>query len=263
MNKVYGVVFKGNNKPFCCISELDELNFEDEVIVDIEDVLSFGKIVSIKENDATDISNKIVRKATSKDKKVYEENLKTSLEALNNCKSFANELNLDMYPISSVLSFDKSQLLITFTADNRIDFRDLAKKLASIYHTRIELRQIGARDKSKMVGGIGICGQKLCCSNFLKEIESISMNKAKNQNLALNPNKINGACGRLLCCLCYEDDEYTRCSKDLLAVGSKVKYKNEDAIITGVDILSRTYKLLVNEEKISVPAEEIKHARKK
>ena len=117
--------------------------------------------------------------------------------------------------IDSYYTFDRKQLVFQFLSDNRVDFRELAKKLASIYKTRIELHQVGARDKAKEVCGIGKCGQTLCCSRFLTQLNSVTMNMAKNQNLALNPSKINGACGRLLCCLSYEDEVYSEYSKNI------------------------------------------------
>ena len=130
----------------------------------------------------------------------------------------------------------------------RVDFRELAKKLASVYRTRIELRQIGARDKAEEIGGIGPCGRILCCSNFLTHLDSVSMNMAKNQNLALNPSKINGCCGRLMCCLAYEDAEYSRCQKGMPSVGQKIDTDLGTGIVSSIDILNRRYKVFINGE---------------
>ncbi|MBQ6840860.1 MAG: signal peptidase II [Bacilli bacterium] len=262
-NKVYGVLFKNNCKAYYFKSELD-IDINAEVIVDTEKGEQYGKVVNTL-SDYKDINEykDIIRIATPEDSKVYYNNLKDADIALNKCKELVKELGLNMFVINAQYNFDRSQLLINFSADDRVDFRELARKLASLYRTRIELRQIGARDKAKQIGGIGICGQKLCCANFLNQIDSISMNKAKNQNLALNPSKINGACGRLLCCLCYEDEEYTRCSKGLLSVGNTVKYNNSNATIVSVDILTRTYKILVDDEKLTVKAEEVEYVSKK
>lgn len=262
-NKVYGVMFKNNSKAYYFKSNID-IDVNTEVIVDTEKGNQYGKVVSlVADYKNADDFKEIIRVATAEDTEVYHKNLKDSDSALKKCKELVAELGLNMFVINALYNFDRSQLLINFSADDRVDFRELARKLAAIYRTRIELRQIGARDKAKQVGGIGICGQKLCCANFLNQIDSISMNKAKNQNLALNPSKINGACGRLLCCLCYEDDEYTRCSKGLLPVGSEIHYNSEKATIVGVDILSRTYKVLIGDQKISVKAEDLNHASKK
>ncbi|MDE6284397.1 MAG: hypothetical protein K2M17_01470, partial [Bacilli bacterium] len=176
-------------------------------------------------------------------------NLKDGDKALKKCGELVPNLELNMKITTAQFTFDRKQLLFQFTADDRIDFRELAKKLAALYHTRIELRQIGARDKAKEVGGIGICGKKLCCSNFLNQMESVSMNMAKNQNLALNPSKINGLCGRLLCCLTYEDDNYIECAKGMPCVGQGVNTPKGRGTVTSVDILNRKYKAIVDGNK--------------
>ena len=261
-SKYYGILFNNNCKIYHYKStESYEVN--DEVIVEVDKGEALGKVVSILPKKANDDVKKIIRKATDEDKDTFYKNLRDSDVALKKCKEFVKELDLNMSVINAVYNLDRSQLLINFYADDRIDFRELARKLASVYHTRIELRQIGARDKAKQIDGVGICGQKLCCSRFLNQIDSISMNKAKNQNLALNPSKINGACGRLLCCLCYEDEEYTNCSKGLFPVGTIIKVDGEDAQIIGIDILSRSYKVLINEEKRTVKHEDINHGSRK
>ncbi len=260
--KVYSVLFKNTNKPYSFKSAFS-VNIDDNVIVETEKGLQYGRVVAEKNN----VSNKeelkdILRVATPEDDEIYYKNLKDSLSAIKKCKEFIKELNLDMSIINANFNFDRSQLLFNFSADDRVDFRELTRKLAAVYRTRIELRQIGSRDKAKMIGGVGICGQQLCCARFLNQIESISINKAKNQNLALNPSKINGSCGRLLCCLCYEEDEYLRCSKGLLPVGSVIKINGKDGTITSIDILNRTYKIIVGDEKIEVKADELNASKK-
>ena len=150
--------------------------------------------------------------------------------------------------IESDFTFDRKQLLFTFIADTRIDFRELAKSLASKYHTRIELHQVGARDKAKTFGGIGLCGHELCCKKFLHHIDTVTISMAKDQNIALNPSKINGCCGRLLCCLTYEDEDYVNCSYGLPYVGQTVKTKYGDGLVISLDILNRKYKVNVNNE---------------
>ena len=152
--------------------------------------------------------------------------------------------------IDANYTFDRDKLIIRFLADNRIDFRDLVKEIASIYKVRIELRQIGVRDKAKEVSGCGICGQKLCCSRFLKDLETVSITMAKNQNLSLNPNKINGVCGRLLCCLKYEDEEYIKCRKHLPKIGDKMKTEAGEGTVIGLDILKQEYKVDVPNQGI-------------
>ena len=151
--------------------------------------------------------------------------------------------------LDASFTFDKKQLLFNFTADDRIDFRELAKRLAAIYKTRIELRQIGIRDKARSVGGLGPCGRFLCCNSFLSDLNSVTINMAKNQMLALNPTKINGVCGRLLCCLSYEDETYTSLKKDLPSVGDNYKYKEANYKVVEVDIFTRKIKI-ENEEHI-------------
>lgn len=260
--KVYNITLK-NNQSFLVESDL-EINIDDYVIIEDEKGLEYGKITKIIDNPKLNKDfPKVIRIATKKDEDVYLNNLKDAREASDKCKAIAKKLNLEMHVVNAYFNFERTQLLINFTADDRIDFRELVKELASIYHTRIELRQIGARDKAKQVSGLGVCGQKLCCSSFLKELDSVSMNKAKNQNLVLNPSKINGACGRLLCCLTYEDDEYTRCNKGLQTVGTVIKIDGKEATITGVDILSRTYRVLIDDEKRTVKHEDIYHDSKK
>ena len=141
--------------------------------------------------------------------------------------------------IDASYTFDRKQLLFNFLADERIDFRELAKRLAAIYKTRIELRQIGIRDKAKEIGGIGPCGRFLCCNSFLTDLNSVTINMAKNQALALNPTKINGVCGRLLCCLSYEDETYTELKKGLPSIGDEYIQNGKSYKVTDIDILKR------------------------
>lgn len=184
----------------------------------------------------------IERVATKNDFYTNKENIKFATEALKKCQQLIKKYKLEMNLIDANYTFDRDQLMIRFYSDNRVDFRELAKDLAALYKTRIELRQIGVRDKAKEVGGYGSCGQPLCCSRYLNDFESVSISMAKDQNLSLNPNKINGLCGRLLCCLKYEDECYKNCRKRLPNVGKEVKIENEMAKVVSVDILSMSYK---------------------
>jgi len=255
MSNIYGITFKENGKIYYFKSN-ETYNINDNVITETEKGLQYGKVIKeiTDEKSLNNISDfkDILRLATKEDYNEYLSNLKLADKALSKAKQIANDLKLDMKIINASFTFDKSQLLINFLADDRVDFRELAKKLASVYRTRIELRQIGPRDKAKEVGGLGPCGQPLCCARFLTHIESISMNMAKNQNLALNPTKINGSCGRLLCCLQYEDEEYTKCSKGLPYVGQTVKTKEGSGTVLSVDILNRRYVVDVEGEKVEV-----------
>lgn len=245
--KVYSVIFKNNGKEYYFSSE-ENISIDEYVIVETEKGEQYGKVKKIIDNNGEEYK-KIIRKATKEDNEKYLELLKENDKALKKCKELVKDYKLNMSVISANYNFDKSQLVFNFVSEERIDFRELAKKLASIYHTRIELRQIGARDKAKEVGGVGICGQKLCCSRFLNHIDVITMNMAKNQNLALNPSKINGLCGRLLCCLQYEDDNYVELGKNVPSVGDYVETKNGKGQVVSVDILNQKYKVIVGSNK--------------
>ena len=246
--KIYNVIFKEPSKPIKCEAKLEVSNNE-FIVAETSFGLQYGRVINCYEGNLVENENVIIRKATEEDKLSYEENLKLASKAFKKCCELVNELGLKMNVISSQYTLDKNKLLFNFTADERIDFRELAKNLANIYHTRIELRQIGARDKAKDIGGVGICGQKLCCANFLNKMDGISMNMAKNQNLALNPSKINGVCGRLLCCLSYEDELYQECQKGMPQIGKKYHTPEGDAIIESIDILNRSYKVTIDGEK--------------
>ena len=249
MNKIYGVIFNGIDKRFYYKSE-DDYEVDSLVIVETERGQQLVKVVQVLDDYKEEIIDEIIRLATAEEYEKYLENLKDADRALKKCITFAKELELDMNIVNAQFNLDRSQLLFNFTADGRIDFRELAKKLASIYHTRIELRQIGARDKAKEVGGIGVCGGELCCLRFLKKIDTISMNMAKNQNLALNPSKINGACGRLLCCLAYEDEAYIEAAKKMPKVGDKIDTQIGEAQVVSVDIINQRGKIMINGEKV-------------
>ena len=187
------------------------------------------------------------------------------MKALIKAQELAEKTNLDMKFLDAFFTFDRKQLVFQFLSDNRVDFRDLAKSLAAIYKTRIELRQVGVRDKAKNISGIGQCGRKLCCSSFLNDLDSVGIAQVKNQNLSLNPNKINGLCGRLLCCLKYEDELYTEYRKGLPEVGDKKTYDGETGSVISVDIPNRKYTLLTekgNKIEIKVPLKNEKRINK-
>ncbi len=245
---VYGVKFKNALK-------MDYYKFEEELAIDDLVVVStdrgeyLGRVATIKDiKDDSEIES-IIRRASDDDYEAYITNLKDSSIAYKKAIEFAKDLGLDMNIISANFNLDRSQLLFNFTADGRVDFRELAKKLAGMFRTRIELRQVGARDKAKEVGGFGICGGKLCCTKFLGNVGTINMQMAKNQNLALNPSKINGACGRLLCCLSYEDENYIENLKDMPSVGDVIKTPKGEAQVIGLDVLNCKCKILIDGEK--------------
>ena len=212
------------------------------IIVEMDSLQFFARVDGkTNGSDEKDILGTTIRIATDEDYDVYLKNLSLNAKALKEAKKMVKKLNLDMNLIDANYSFDKKQLLFNFVSAERIDFRDLVKELANKFHTRIELFQIGIRDKSSLVGGIGLCGRKLCCNNHLKTPCSVNINMVKNQNIALNPAKINGACGRLLCCFTYENDLYEKNNKDLPSIGEKVVYKGKNAVVDSIDILNKTY----------------------
>lgn len=260
---ICSVVFKENGKPYNFSSNEINCSLEDKVIVETEKGLQYGKIIKIYENkiEERDLKN-IVRLATDEDHNKYLKNTKDAMMALEKAKELVKELNLEMAFLDAYYTFDKRQLLFNFISDNRVDFRELAKRLAGIYKTRIELRQIGARDKAKEIGGMGQCGREICCSSFLNRIDAVTINMAKNQNIALNPNKINGACGRLLCCLVYEDEEYTICQKGLPEINNKYKKDGIEGIVKNVDILNRIITVDTGSEIKSIQLENCCHEKK-
>ena len=247
MHNIYGVVLKEEGKVYY-FDGLDlEIEMNKYVVVNTDKGIQLGKVIRQIEEDKIKIPlenlKTIDRIASDDDYNMYLKNLSLSEKALNKARELVIELGLDMNIIDVSYTLDKKQMLFNFVADERVDFRELAKRLAGIYRTRIELRQIGARDKARMVCGLGQCGRTLCCSTFLSHIDSVTMNMAKNQNIALNPNKINGSCGRLLCCLTYEDEEYTRCQFGMPSVGQSIKSEFGYGKVVSVDILKRKYKI--------------------
>ena len=251
--KIVGVKFNNNTKVYYFNSNGIDLKVNLTVIVNTDKGLKFGKIVEIvdskRENDAYP---EVVRVATKKDFQQHLRNIQDEKKALEKCRELSFKENLNMTIIDANYNFDKSQLIFRFLADERIDFRKLAKDLASNLKTRIELRQIGVRDKAKEIGGIGPCGRILCCSSFLTNFESVSINMAKNQGIALNPTKINGVCGRLLCCLNYENEQYLEARKDIPDVGKKVIINGKEGKVITSEPLLYKYKVLVDDELIEV-----------
>ena len=218
------------------------------VIINTEKGLEFGTVVDFIDVEDSGDYYKVNRIATKKDYLQHIKNLNDAKIALDKCRELASKNGLNMVIIDANYNFDKSQLLFRFLADERIDFRNLARELGSRLRTRIELRQIGIRDKAKEIGGLGPCGRQLCCNSFLNKLETITINMAKNQNIALNPSKINGSCGRLLCCLSYEDETYSCCKKELPSVGSQKEYNGKTYKVVSLNILKGTYTLQVDDE---------------
>jgi cell fate regulator YaaT (PSP1 superfamily) len=215
---VAGVRFKPAGKIYYFESEDFDLIAGDKVIVETVRGVEFGSVaIGKREMSKSELVlplKKVIRKANDEDEKVYENNQKKGEEALGICRQKVKEHELPMRLIDVEYTFDQGKIIFYFTAEGRVDFRELVKDLASIFKTRIELRQIGVRDEAKMLGGIGACGRILCCNSFLGEFEPVSIKMAKEQNLSLNPTKISGICGRLMCCLKYESDLYESRNKE-------------------------------------------------
>lgn len=245
MPNIVGVRFKKNTKTyyFNC-DNVANLHLNDSVIVETDRGLQYGLVVIeprfMNDSDLGLTVKNVIRLATDKDQKNYFKNLDDSNKAIIEARKLAKSLNLKMHILDASFTYDRNQLLFQFVADERVDFRELAKKLAQIYKTRIELRQIGVRDKAREVGGIGPCGRFLCCSTFLTDFNSVSINMAKNQMLALNPTKINGVCGRLLCCLNYEDDIYTDMKKIFPRVGQIYRDNNVEGKVISLNLMRKT-----------------------
>ena len=219
----------------------------DKVVVETVRGIELGTIaieaISIEKYSNGLLLKPIIRKATDTDIKLAEINQKDAVFALEICQAEAKKLSLEMNLISCEYTLDKSKVLFSYLADDRVDFRELLKILASKLHTRIELRQIGSRDKAKMIGGLGVCGLPLCCSTFLNEFDGISINRAKNQMLAINIPKLSGQCGKLICCLKYEDDAYTEERKSYPELGTRVFIDKVEYIVTNINILSQIVKV--------------------
>jgi cell fate regulator YaaT (PSP1 superfamily) len=193
----------------------------------------------VSEHDVVLPLKKVIRIAEQKDRLIVDENKQAAREAYDVCVQKIQSHDLDMKLVDVEYTFDRNKVIFYFTADGRIDFRELVKDLAAIFRTRIELRQIGVRDEAKLLGGIGPCGRMLCCSTFLGDFEPVSIKMAKDQNLSLNPTKISGLCGRLMCCLKYENDEYETAKEQLPDIGSTIKTSDGSGRVVGLNILER------------------------
>ena len=253
MIDVIGISFANSNKIYYFNINGLPLTKKEAVIVETERGEQYGivktSVINIDKSLLQSEVKNVLRKANNEDEKQNNINLKDSVKAMEDCEKIKDELGLDMKILSASFTFDRKQLLFNFLADDRVDFRELAKRLASIYKTRIELRQIGVRDKAKEIGGIGPCGRTLCCTDYLVNFDSVSINMAKNQNLSLNPNKINGSCGRLLCCLTYENDVYEEYRKSLPNLGDKVKYNEKNGKVVELNILKKSYTILTDDDE--------------
>ena len=249
MVEVIGVRFRTAGKIYFFNPKEFQVKSGDHVIVETTRGIEFGSVVSerrqVKEKCIGDELKPVLRIATKEDEERAAKNREKEKEAYKICLDKIKEHELDMKLVSTEYTFDNNKVLFYFTADGRIDFRELVKDLASVFKTRIELRQIGVRDETKIKGGIGICGRSLCCNTFLSEFVPVSIKMAKEQNLSLNPTKISGVCGRLMCCLKNEQDTY-----EYPNVGDEVKTNTGvKGVVHEVSVLRQRVKLVVTDEK--------------
>ncbi|MGN1113993.1 MAG: stage 0 sporulation family protein [Oscillospiraceae bacterium] len=251
MLKVVGVRFKEIGKIYYFDPKNWDINLNDDVIVETSRGTECGKVVlADREIDETALEQPIkpvIRLATKEDYKIIKENKEKEKKAFEICQQKIVKHKLDMNLISAEYTFDNSKLLFYFTADGRVDFRELVKDLASVFRTRIELRQIGVRDEAKKLGGCGICGQPYCCSRFLGDFVPVSIKMAKEQSLSLNPSKISGSCGRLMCCLNYEQKGYEELLKVTPKAGAVVKTENGIGVVIDVNLITGMLRIKMNE----------------
>ena len=266
MYDVVGVRFKKAGKIY--YFDPGDLSIQKDEFVIVETVrgVEYGRVVTprkqVGEKDVVLPLKKVVRIADQKDRLIVEENKTAAKEAYDVCSEKVNEHQLDMKLVDVEYTFDRNKVIFYFTADGRVDFRELVKDLASIFRTRIELRQIGVRDEAKMLGGIGPCGRMLCCSTFLGDFDPVSIKMAKDQNLSLNPTKISGLCGRLMCCLKYENDEYETAKEQLPDLGETIVTPEGPGKVVGLNILERVMQVDIpgQERVLEYTLEEIQEA---
>lgn len=256
MTKVIGVRFRTAGKIYFFSPGKFEVKRGDQVIVETARGVEFGNVVmgpkEVKDEEITQPLKTVIRLATEDDRRVEEKNRKKEKEAFQICLEKIHKHGLEMKLIDAEYTFDNNKVLFYFTADGRIDFRQLVKDLAAIFKTRIELRQIGVRDETKILGGIGICGRSLCCHTYLSEFAPVSIKMAKEQNLSLNQTKISGVCGRLMCCLKNEQETYEELNKKLPGIGDTVTLPDGiQGTVQSVNVLRQRVKVVVevNDEK--------------
>ena len=240
------VRFNNVGKSYFFSTDLD-VHKGDKVVVETIRGLELGELISelkdISEFNLDTELKRVKRRANRADLDLFEFNKTKAMKSLEICKTIVNEYKLDMHLVNCEYTLDASKVIFMYTSESRVDFRELLKELASVFKCRIELRQIGPRDKSKIVGGIGSCGLPLCCSSFLGEFDGVTMNMAKNQMLAINIDKISGACGRLLCCLKYEDEAYTIEKRRFPKLGSRVRFEDKIVKVIGLNVISDLVKI--------------------
>lgn len=273
MPEIIGVQFQNAGKIYYFDSCGQQIDTNEHVIVETARGVEYARVSLathwLPEEDITEPLKPIIRVADEEDRAIYEENLEAAKEAYAICQEKIIYCGLEMKLVNVEYTFDRAKVIFNFTADERVDFRELIKELAAVFHTRIELRQIGVRDEAKIIGGIGICGEPLCCHRFLTDFSPVSIKMAKEQNLSLNPTKISGVCGRLMCCLKHEQETYEELNSRLPGNGDAVTtpdgLKGE---VQSVNVLRQKVKVIVtldgDEKEIrEYPVEELKFRPRK
>ena len=257
MAEVVGVRFKEVGKVYYFDPDGVSLKKGDRVIVETARGIECGEVAMdnriVDDEEIVHPLKMIIREATAEDLKTVEENKKKEKEAFDICLKKIENHGLEMHLVDVEYTFDNSKILFYFTADGRVDFRELVKDLASVFRTRIELRQIGVRDESKMLGGLGMCGRPFCCGTFLGEFQPVSIKMAKEQGLSLNPVKISGTCGRLMCCLKYEQDAYEHLLKITPKQGATVETAEGRGTVIDVNLLTGILKVRLFDRPDAAP----------
>ena len=257
------VCFRGSGKPYSFGSYNADFRKDDWVVVETAQGAEMGQVVAeplnVEKYGLPLPTKPIIRKATEADHQDYEENLEEEKEAFRICCDEIADLKLDMHLLSAQYTLEHDKILFIYIAEQRVDFRELLKRLGTALRCRIELRQIGERDKAKMVGGIGMCGMECCCTRFKNHFDVISINMAKNQLLALNIDKLSGMCGKLKCCLKYEDNDYKQLTEGLPKMGSQVEYDGEIYRITNMNVMSEEAKLENHQTAIFITLDDLRN----
>lgn len=267
MVEVVGVRFRQAGHIYYFTPGKADYFYNDRVLVETQQSKQLGTVVvpkkTMDQKDLPDDLKPILHKASAAEMETERKNLTDAEEAFRIAKVKIREHQLEMKLIRVEYTFDRSKMVFYFTADGRVDFRDLVKDLAACFRTRIELRQIGVRDEAKALGGIGPCGRQLCCSTFLGDFMPVSIKMAKDQGLSLNPTKISGLCGRLMCCLKYENDEYEAAKKEMPDYGKEIQTPDGKGRVVGLNLLSRIVKvrLVGRETAVEYDYEELKEAQ--
>ena len=255
------VLALGKSFYFLLDDNKENYQIDDYIVVETTRGIELGKVASLPiEKDILEDEEypKVIKKGDLNDYAIYQENIEKAKAATSKAQEEADKLSLDMKIISADYTLDSTKLMICYLSETRVDFRELLKVLAADFKCRIELRQIGTRDKAKMIGGIGICGLKLCCSSFLNEFDGISITMAKNQMLALNIPKLSGHCGKLICCLKFENDTYSELQKELPRIGTRVRYEDNIYKITSMNVITKMIRIENKDNVANVPYDTIK-----